>query len=77
MFHFGRSMNPSWDQELAETRMDTLGIPLGRKVKALSGGQQAQVALTMALAKRAPAARSSTSRSPAWIRSPGSTSCGT
>ena len=54
MFRFGRSMNPSWDQELALTRMDALGIPLRRKVKALSGGQQAQVALTMALAKRAP-----------------------
>jgi ABC-2 type transport system ATP-binding protein len=54
MFRFGRSLNPSWDQALAEARMATLGIPLRRKVKALSGGQQAQVALTMALAKRAP-----------------------
>ena len=54
MFHLGRAMNPSWDQGLAEARMDALGIPLKRKVKALSGGQQAQVALTMALAKRAP-----------------------
>ena len=33
---------------------DALGIPLQQKVKTLSGGQQAQVALTMALAKRAP-----------------------
>ena len=54
MFHFGRSMNQRWDQALAEQRMDALGISLQRKVKALSGGQQAQVALTMALAKRAP-----------------------
>ena len=54
MFRFGRSLNRSWDQALAEARMATLGIPLRRKVKALSGGQQAQVALTMALAKRAP-----------------------
>jgi len=54
MFRLGRSMNPRWDQALAQQRMDTLGIPLQRKVKALSGGQQAQVALTMALAKRAP-----------------------
>jgi ABC-2 type transport system ATP-binding protein len=54
MFHLGRGMNPSWDQGLAEARMDALGIPLKRKVKALSGGQQAQVSLTMALAKRAP-----------------------
>ena len=46
MFHLGRAMNPSWDQGLAQTRMDTLGIPLKRKVKTLSGGQQAQVSLT-------------------------------
>jgi ABC-2 type transport system ATP-binding protein len=54
MLHLGRAMNPSWDQGLAQARMDALGISLKRKVKALSGGQQAQVALTMTLAKRAP-----------------------
>jgi ABC-2 type transport system ATP-binding protein len=54
MFHLGRAMNPSWDQAKARERMDALGIPLGRKVKHLSGGQQAQISLTMALAKRTP-----------------------
>jgi ABC-2 type transport system ATP-binding protein len=54
MLRLGRSMNPRWDQALAQARIETLGIPLERKIKALSGGQQAQVALTMALAKRAP-----------------------
>jgi ABC-2 type transport system ATP-binding protein len=54
MFHFGRAMNPSWDQQLAQERMGALDIPLKRKIKALSGGQRAQVSLTMALAKRAP-----------------------
>ncbi|MFI5063701.1 MAG: ABC transporter ATP-binding protein [Streptosporangiales bacterium] len=54
MFHLGRAMNLRWDQGLAQARMDALGIPLKRKVKTLSGGQQAQVSLTMALAKRAP-----------------------
>ena len=54
MFHLGRAMNPSWDQRLARARMDALDIPLKRKIKALSGGQQAQVSLAMALAKRAP-----------------------
>src|ERR1700691_4265411 len=54
MFHLGRSMIPSWDQELAQARMEALDIPLKRKVKALSGGQRAQVSLSMALAKRAP-----------------------
>ncbi len=54
MFHLGRAMNPSWDQQLAAARADALGIGLRRKVKSLSGGQRAQVSLTMALAKRAP-----------------------
>jgi ABC-2 type transport system ATP-binding protein len=54
MFHLGRAMNPGWDQELAQERVDALGIPRKRKVKQLSGGQRAQVSLTMALAKRAP-----------------------
>jgi ABC-2 type transport system ATP-binding protein len=54
MFHLGRSMNPGWDQGLAEERMGALGIAVKRKVKQLSGGQRAQVSLTMALAKRAP-----------------------
>jgi ABC-2 type transport system ATP-binding protein len=54
MFRLGRAMNPGWDQQLAAGRMDALGIPLKRKTRRLSGGQQAQVSLTMALAKRAP-----------------------
>ena len=54
MFRFGRAMNLRWDQQLAQQRMGALDIPLGRKIKALSGGQRAQVSLTMALAKRAP-----------------------
>jgi ABC-2 type transport system ATP-binding protein len=54
MFHLGRAMNPGWDQDLAAARVEALGIPLQRKVKKLSGGQRAQVSLTMALAKRAP-----------------------
>jgi len=54
MFHLGQAMNPSWDMNMARAPMEALGIPLKRKVKALSGGQQAQVSLAMALAKRAP-----------------------
>lgn len=54
MLRLGGQMNPGWDQALARARIDALAIPLDRKVKSLSGGQQAQVALTMALAKRAP-----------------------
>ncbi|GAA0908591.1 ABC transporter ATP-binding protein [Virgisporangium ochraceum] len=52
MLHFGRACNPRFDRELAERRLATLGIPLDRRAGTLSGGQQAQVALALALAKR-------------------------
>jgi ABC-2 type transport system ATP-binding protein len=48
----GRRLNSHWDNALARSRMQTLGIPLNRKVRTLSGGQQAQVALALALGKR-------------------------
>jgi ABC-2 type transport system ATP-binding protein len=48
----GRRLNPRWDAELAETRLERLGLPARHRVGKLSGGQQAQVALTLALAKR-------------------------
>jgi ABC-2 type transport system ATP-binding protein len=48
----GRKLNASWDGAFALDRIDALGLPLGQKVGKLSGGQQAQVALTLALAKR-------------------------
>ena len=48
----GRKLNPSWDESAALARIEHLGLPLGQKVGKLSGGQQAQIALTLALAKR-------------------------
>jgi ABC-2 type transport system ATP-binding protein len=48
----GRKLNASWDDSLAFERIEALGLPRGQKVGKLSGGQQAQVALTLALAKR-------------------------
>jgi ABC-2 type transport system ATP-binding protein len=48
----GRKLNPSWDEAIAQERIDRLGLPPRQKVGNLSGGQQAQVALTLALAKR-------------------------
>jgi|1186.fasta_scaffold44517_2 ABC-2 type transport system ATP-binding protein len=48
----GRRLNPRWDGDAARERIDRVGLPLGQKVGKLSGGQQAQVALTLALAKR-------------------------
>ena len=52
MLRVGRSLNRIWDDEFARARIDSLGLPPGQKVGKLSGGQQAQVALTLALAKR-------------------------
>ena len=48
----GRKLNPTWDEGLAVDRIQSLDLPLGQKVGKLSGGQKAQVALTLALAKR-------------------------
>ncbi|HLJ79984.1 MAG TPA: ABC transporter ATP-binding protein [Ktedonobacterales bacterium] len=48
----GRKLNPRWDDALARARIEKLGIPLDRRAGKLSGGQQAQVALVLALAKR-------------------------
>ncbi|HEV2239089.1 MAG TPA: ABC transporter ATP-binding protein [Ktedonobacterales bacterium] len=49
---YGRHMNSLWDQQGALDRLAALGIPLDRAAGRLSGGQQAQVALALALAKR-------------------------
>ncbi|MGH3374533.1 MAG: ABC transporter ATP-binding protein [Actinoallomurus sp.] len=54
LLRMGRSLNLRWDQTLAERRLEELGIPLTKRAGELSGGQQAQVALALALAKRAP-----------------------
>jgi len=48
----GRKLNARWDDALARTRLQSLGIPLKRPAGNLSGGQQAQMALVLGLAKR-------------------------
>lgn len=48
----GRHLNPRWDDSVAQTRLDRLGIPADQRVGDLSGGQRAQVALALALGKR-------------------------
>jgi ABC-2 type transport system ATP-binding protein len=52
MLHLTRNLNRRFDQRYAEARLSELGIPLKRKAGKLSGGQQAQLALTLALARR-------------------------
>ena len=52
MVHLARNLNQRWDQARADRRLAALDIPLNRKIGKLSGGQQAQVALTIALARR-------------------------
>jgi ABC-type multidrug transport system ATPase subunit len=48
----GGKLNRRWDADLARGRLAQLGIPPDRPVGKLSGGQRAQVALALALAKR-------------------------
>jgi ABC-2 type transport system ATP-binding protein len=48
----GAHMNPRWDGESVRARLGGLKIPLDRPVGTLSGGQRAQVALALTLAKR-------------------------
>jgi ABC-2 type transport system ATP-binding protein len=52
MLHLTANLNRRFDQPYAETRLGELGIPLDRRAGKLSGGQQAQLALTLALARR-------------------------
>ncbi len=49
---FGAHLNPRWDAELAARRIRQLGLVLTQKAGTLSGGQRAQLALTLAIAKR-------------------------
>jgi ABC-2 type transport system ATP-binding protein len=52
LLHLTSNLNRRFDQHYARARLAELGIPLRRKAGKLSGGQQAQLALTLALARR-------------------------
>jgi ABC-2 type transport system ATP-binding protein len=52
MLHLTSNLNRFFDHHQAKARLADLGIPLKRKAGKLSGGQQAQLALTLALARR-------------------------
>jgi ABC-2 type transport system ATP-binding protein len=45
-------LNPRWDAASVRQRLESLNIPLDQKVGTLSGGQRAQVALSLTLGKR-------------------------
>jgi ABC-2 type transport system ATP-binding protein len=48
----GDKLNRAYDPSYARQRLEDVGVPLHQRVDTLSGGQKAQVALCLALAKR-------------------------
>ena len=48
----GAHTNPRWDDAVARSRVERLGLDPTQKAGRLSGGQRAQLALTLGLAKR-------------------------
>ena len=48
----GARLNPGWDDALARDRIERLGLDLTQRAGKLSGGQRAQLALTLGVAKR-------------------------
>ena len=48
----GARTNPKWDNDLAVQRIKRLGLDPKQKAGKLSGGQRAQLSLTLAIAKR-------------------------
>jgi ABC-2 type transport system ATP-binding protein len=48
----GRWLNPTWDDAFAARRIAQLGLDPNQRAGTMSGGQRAQLALTIAVAKR-------------------------
>jgi ABC-2 type transport system ATP-binding protein len=48
----GAALNSTWDAQLADRRIRDLGLDPSQRAGRLSGGQRAQLALTLAIAKR-------------------------
>ncbi len=51
LLHMTRNLNHDFDSRYAEQRLAELGIPVHRRAGKMSGGQLAQLALTLALAR--------------------------
>jgi ABC-2 type transport system ATP-binding protein len=50
--HLGARLNPRWDADLARRRVERLALDPAQRAGKLSGGQRAQLALTLGIAKR-------------------------
>lgn len=50
--HLGARLNPAWDEKLARRRVERIGLDPKQQAGKLSGGQRAQLALTIGIAKR-------------------------
>jgi ABC-2 type transport system ATP-binding protein len=48
----GERLNPGWDAKLAQRRIERIGLDPKQQAGKLSGGQRAQLALTVGIAKR-------------------------
>jgi ABC-2 type transport system ATP-binding protein len=48
----GARLNPGWDDQVARGRVERIGLDPAQKAGRLSGGQRAQLALTLGIAKR-------------------------
>lgn len=48
----GAHLNPEWDEKLAQRRVERIGLDPKQQAGKLSGGQRAQLALTLGIAKR-------------------------
>jgi ABC-2 type transport system ATP-binding protein len=48
----GARLNPGWDESIANGRIERLGLDPKQRAGRLSGGQRAQLALTLGIAKR-------------------------
>jgi ABC-2 type transport system ATP-binding protein len=48
----GAHLNPGWDDAMARARVDRLGLDPSQRAGKLSGGQRAQLALTLGIGKR-------------------------
>ncbi|MCS7484005.1 ABC transporter ATP-binding protein [Umezawaea endophytica] len=52
MLRAGRMLNPDWDDEYARRLVDEARVPLGARIRTLSGGQRTRVALAVTLGRR-------------------------